>query len=242
MDFNYLLLERHEGGIARIVLNRPQKRNSLSIAMRQELMDCLDALAADDAIQVVVIAGAGAVFCAGFDLQEFTQADKSDALFSNSRDYHLKLWSFPKPTIAAVNGAAPAGGFDLALLCDIRLCDEGAVFGHPEIKFGGVPLFALLAQVAGEGPARDLCFTGRMIDAQEALRMNIVSAIVPEQELLSQSLAWAARIAEAPAATLRFTKHCMVHTTGERFETAFLREHDEGFATVPLVLERLPRK
>lgn len=242
MEYQTLLVTTPADSTALITLNRPEKRNCLSIQVRRELMDCLDRLEADPGVTVAVLTGAGEVFCAGFDLKEFTKPDIQDELVQTSRDYHLKMWNFPKPILAAVNGPAPAGGLDLSLLCDIRLCSTTAFFGHPEIRFGAIPLFSLLAQVVGEGSARDLCFTGRMIPAEEALRMGLVSEVVEPGELMPLALEWAAMIAETPAATLAFTKRAMARTAGSDFETAFRREHDEGFAAVPLLHDKLPRK
>jgi enoyl-CoA hydratase len=144
--------------------------------------------------------------------------------------YHRDLWNFPKPTIAAVNGFALGGGFDMAVLCDIRLCSENALFGHPEIKFGGQPLVTPLRWIVGEGLARDLCFTGRTIEAAEAHRMGLVSEVLPKDGLLERAGEFARMIAEAPAETLRAVKRTLLENSGKGFEDSFLLEHDEPFA------------
>src|SRR5205807_1308730 len=146
-------------------LNRPDKRNALSIQLRDGLSDQLDAWAHDDAVRVVVIVGAGPAFCAGFDLSEFADPSLSAQIAASSRRYHLAVWSFPKPTIAAVHGSTVAGGLDLATLCDLRIAADDAVFGHPEIKFGAPPLFTPMRWIVGDGRARELCLTGRRIGA-----------------------------------------------------------------------------
>jgi len=134
-DEPVLLVERaHE--YATLTLNRPQKRNALSVQLRDAISDALDALAGEPAVKAVVITGAGPVFSAGFDLSEFEKAAGDDAfgreLWASSDRYHETVLHFPLPTVAAINGAALAGGFDLAVLCDIRIAATTARFAHPE--------------------------------------------------------------------------------------------------------------
>jgi len=154
-----------EGGVATLTLCRPDRRNAISIEMREEISATLDSWRGDPAVGAVVLTGEGSAFSAGFDLDEFGQPERFDALLASSSRYHRDVWSFPKPVIAAVNGAAMGGGFDLACLCDLRLASSRASFGHPEIKFGAPPLFTPLRWIVGDGLARDLCLTGRRIDA-----------------------------------------------------------------------------
>src|SRR4051812_37350023 len=125
-----------EDGVATVTLDRPARRNALSIALRDELSEQLAAWARAPDVRIVIVTGAPPAFCAGFDLQEFGEPGLARAIRDSSTRYHRALWSFPKPTIAAVNGPALAGGFDLAVLCDLRIASTEAAFGHPEIKFG----------------------------------------------------------------------------------------------------------
>ena len=210
MPYELLQCERREK-LAVVTLNRPDRRNALSIALRNEIDQCLQELEADDTVSAVVITGAGPVFCAGFDTTEFAP-DKLRAVEESSGRYHRRLAQFGKPLVAAVNGPAMGGGLDLAVLCDIRVASEGATFAHPEIKFGAPVLFGPLREIIGGGPARELCLTGRRIDAQEALRMGLVSKVVPAERLLEESLALAATIAEAPLAALKATKRMIIET------------------------------
>ena len=108
---------------------------------------------------------AGPVFSAGFDLKEFGKPDLAEEVFKSSAVYRRAIWQFARPTVAAVNGPAFGRGFDLATLCDLRVCGPGAAFGHPEIKFGAPPLYTPLRLIVGSGIARDLCFTDRTIEA-----------------------------------------------------------------------------
>ena len=130
-------IQEHSIGI--IKLNRPNKRNAISIQMRREISDCLSKWKVDDSIKVVIITGEESNFSAGFDISEFNDQHKFQDLFDSSSKYHRDVWSFSKPIIAAVDGFALGGGFDLALLCDIRICSVNAYFGHPEIRFGAPP-------------------------------------------------------------------------------------------------------
>jgi enoyl-CoA hydratase/carnithine racemase len=223
--------EVSEDGIATLTLNRPDRRNALSIQMREEISNQLEAWAEDQAVRVVVITGASPAFCAGFDLDEFAKPELADDIYATSRRYHLALWSFAKPTIAAINGAAFAGGFDLTVLCDLRIAARSATFAHPEIKFGAPPLFTPLQWIVGQGLARDLLLTGRRLDADEAARIGLVSRVVDDGALLEEALATARTIAEAPQPTLEATKRYLVGSAGATFEQAFAVEHDGVFET-----------
>lgn len=204
-------LARVEGpgptGIATLVVNRPDKKNALSIAVRDAVSDALERLAADDALKVLVVTGAGDCFSAGFDLREFgiDEPGFQDRLWASSDRFHHALFRFPLPTIAAVNGVALAGGFDLALLCDIRIAAASATFGHPEQTFGDV-IYGLLHDLVGGAVARDLCFTGRRIDATEAMRLGVVSDVVADDELMGAARRVAEVVAAAPRSSLMRTK------------------------------------
>jgi enoyl-CoA hydratase len=211
-------LER-EDTIATITLNRPEKRNALNTALRDEIRAALEELEADDTVSVAIITGAGPVFCAGFDTSEFATISPAEVFAGESaRRYHHRLQHFAKPLLAAVNGPAMGGGFDIATLCDVRIAAEGAAFGHPEIKFGAPTLYGPLAAIVGGGIARDLCLSGRRIDAQDALRIGLVSKVVPADQLLDAAKAVARTIAEAPAATLRSVKAGIVESLAWKFE------------------------
>ncbi len=214
-------------GVAVLRLDNERRRNALSIAMRDAISDTLDAWAADDRVRVVVITGTAGTFCAGFDLTEFAQPDLARTIRDSSRRYHLAVWGFAKPMIAAVNGAALGGGFDLALLCDIRIATPDAVFAHPEIKFGAPPLFTPLQWIVGAGIARELCLTGRTIDAAEAHRIGLVNTIA--DDVLDEAMATARVIAEAPQAALEATKRYLASSAGVTFDEAFAVEHDRVF-------------
>jgi enoyl-CoA hydratase len=205
----------HDGPVAIVTLNRPRKKNALSIALRDRVSDALDSLAADAGTSVVVITGAGDAFSAGFDLAEFGDPapEHQQRLWASSDRFHHAVLRFPLPTIAAVNGAALAGGFDLACLCDIRVAGVDARFAHPEQRWATV-LYRTLHDLVGGATARDLVLTGRSIDAQEALRLGLVVAVVPGNELLGATLARAGLIAAAPRRELIRTKAKIIAANG----------------------------
>ena len=195
-------------GVAVLTLNRPDRRNALSIALRDAGSDALDRLAADEGLKVVVVTGAGDVFSAGFDLKEFERLDDeafAESLWASSDRWHRTFLEFPLPLVAAVNGPALAGGFDVAVMCDVRVASDTARFAHPEVTFGDV-VYGPLHDLVGGAVARDLCFTGRAVDAAEALALRLVSAVVPADRVLDEALSVAHTIARAPRAFLLRTK------------------------------------
>jgi enoyl-CoA hydratase/carnithine racemase len=218
-----------DDGVATLTLSRPERRNALSIKLRDEITEQLDGWATDPAVRAVVLTGAGSTFCAGFDLNEFAQADLAARIKDSSHRYHLAVWQFPKPLVAAVNGHALAGGLDLCVLCDFRIASSTALFGHPEIKFGAPPLFTPLQWIVGVGVARELCLTGRRFDADEALRIGLVNSISEPERVLDDALAMARTIIEAPQAALECTKRYLVSSPSATFEEAFAVEHDAVF-------------
>jgi enoyl-CoA hydratase/carnithine racemase len=218
-----------DDGVATLTLARAERRNALSIKLRDEISDQLDSWATDPAVRAVVLTGEGSTFCAGFDLDEFAQADLAATIRASSRRYHLAVWHFPKPLLAAINGPAVAGGMDLCVLCDFRIASANAVFGHPEIKFGAPPLFTPLQWIVGVGIARDLCLTGRRIDADEALRIGLVNSISQPARVLDDALAMARTIMEAPQAAIECTKRYLISSPSATFEQAFAVEHDAVF-------------
>lgn len=202
-------IDRIGPSAARVTLQRPAKRNALSVALRDEVSDALDAMAGDESCKCVVIKGAGEVFSAGFDLSEFRRAagdaDFSRALWASSDRFHHTLLSFPLPLLAAVNGPALAGGFDLAVCCDVRIAVTTARFAHPEFTFGDV-VYSPLHDLVGGAVARELCLTGRELTAQEALTLGLVSEVVAPEALDDAVARVVQRIDTAPRDRLMRTK------------------------------------
>lgn len=202
----------YDSGIATITLNRSKKRNALSLAMLDEIVAALDEVESSDAL-VVIITGAGKAFCAGMDLEELkTLIGKShvESLADSRRMAHFfrRLYDFPKPTIAAVNGAAIAGGTGIATMCDFTLAVPEAKFGYTEARIGFVPAIvsSILVWQVGHKIARDLLLTGRIFDAAQAKQISLVNEIVPPENLLSRARELAKQIAENSPSSVRLTK------------------------------------
>jgi len=210
---NYSTLDlAFDSGIATIMLNRPDKRNAISFELIAELLRALDEVKNSSA-RVLILTGAGKAFCSGLDL------DNLKSLIGRTPEQNLEdsrtmvclfrlLYEFPKPTIAAVNGAAIAGGTGLALLCDFTLAVPEAKFGYTEVRIGFVPAVVstfLLRQV-GEKIARDLLLTGRIFDAEEALRIGLLTEIVPQDRLMDRARALATQLMESSPLSLAYTK------------------------------------
>ena len=210
------LLLNITGEVATITLNRPEKRNAISTEMIEELLAALDECDKSSA-RVVILTGAGRAFCSGMDL------DALKAIAGQSPDQNLedsrrmarmfrRLYSFPKPLIAAVNGPALAGGCGIATLCDFTLAAPEAKFGYTEVKIGFIPAIVsvFLVRQIGEKRARDLLLTGRVFDAGEAREIGLVTEIVPPERLLdvAQELA-RSLLASSPTSLMR-TKQLLV--------------------------------
>jgi enoyl-CoA hydratase len=188
-----VLEERPFAGCAVLTLNRPQASNALSLALRSALVEAIGRCAADPAVRVLVLTGAGRNFCAGLDLKELgSAADPSAALVpGGSIDPVLALRAFTGPVIGAVNGAAITGGLELALACDVLLAAGDARFADTHAKVGVIPgwgLSQLLARRIGAHRAKELSLTGDFLDARRAEAWGLVNRVVPAEELLAQAL------------------------------------------------------
>jgi enoyl-CoA hydratase len=193
-------------GVGTITFNRLDRRNALSLELIADLSDCLDAWRNDDAVASVVITGGDQVFCAGLDLHlqsgftEQTRAQYSDACM---RVYGTLL-DYPKPTIAAVAGAALGGGCDIAVFADIRIGSDDVIMGYPQIKMGLTPYFSPLWKIIGLSQAKVLTFSGDRIDAAEAYRIGLLDRLVPAGQAVTTATDLAVSIAgTGTAATLR---------------------------------------
>jgi len=223
-----LLLERF-GEAALVTLNRPEKRNALSIELRMEVAGAFTELAADDGVACVVLTGAGPAFCAGMDVTQFGGDRRNrERLVESTMASFGAVGRFPKPLIAAVNGPAVAGGFAVALMADVRIASESATFGFPELPRGIPPAYATARAALGAPLARELCLTGRMVGADEALRRGIVSAVHSDGDLKEHALELAARIADAPRfATLETKRRILIER--ERIFGPLFQEEERVF-------------
>ena len=225
-----LSLERRED-VAVVTLQRPEKRNALSIDLRVELAETFGALGEDDQVGALVLTGAPPAFCSGMDTSEFggDRANRERLVETSIRSFRA-VGNCPKPVVAAVNGAALAGGFALALLCDLRLAAEEASFGFPELPRGIPPSYAAVRAALPAPVAAELTLTGRLLDAAGAERMGIVGAVYPADELMSRAVELAGRIASAPRQATAETRRRILldrdRTIGHLFgeEERLLRE------------------
>lgn len=192
----------------RLVLNRPAKLNAISHALREALDVAIAEAAADEAVRVVVIAGAGRAFCAGYDLAEEQPATAWGWREVLAADVAatLAIWRCPKPVIAQVHGYALAGGLELAMACDLVVAAEGARLGEPEIRFGSAPVTLLMPFLVGQKKTRELLMTGDLVDAREAERIGLVNRVVPADRLAAEVDALADRLARVEPDVMAPTK------------------------------------
>lgn len=217
--------------VATITFNRPKALNALSAELLDEFSQALDALAADEQIRVLVLTGAGEkAFVAGADITELARLDtlKAKVFIHRGLSAINKLTELPIPVIAAVNGFALGGGLEIAMACDFIYASETAAFGQPEIKLGLIPGYGgtqRLPRIIGPGPAKELLFTGKMINAEEARRLGIVNAVCPPEKLMASVMAAAREMASKGRVALRAIKQAVNHglnvdlATGLRMET-----------------------
>jgi enoyl-CoA hydratase len=200
-----LSIERH-GDVALVTLRRPEKRNALSIELRLEIADAFGRLSEDDAVGCVVLTGAGPAFCAGMDTSQFGgDLDHRRQLVETSTVAFEAVSDCRRPIVAAVNGPAIAGGFALALLCDLRVASASALFGYPELPRGIPPSYAAARAVLPATVAQDLCLTGRLVKADEAQKLGIVREVVPG-DLVTRALELGNRVAGLPRKAVLETK------------------------------------
>jgi len=209
------ILVAEESGVLTITLNRPERRNAMTPEMQMELLSAMENAAASDC-RVVILTGAGDAFCSGLDLTALKGIkDKSAAEYSEDAERIAKLlrtlFELPKPTIAAVHGAAIAGGTGLAMVCDLTVAVPEAKFGYTEVRIGFVPAIvsAFLALQIGDKRARDLLLTGRFFDAAEAYRLGLVNEIVPREQLSARVRALAEVLSANSPASMRATKRLL---------------------------------
>jgi len=203
---------REDGAVATIQLNRPEKKNSLNGAMREELSHLLDELASKAVIRAVIVTGGDEVFCAGADIGEMGGPANAEASYHHAREFQIlfdKVESLPQPVIAAVSGYALGGGCELALAADFRLASESAKLGLPEIKIGAFPGGGgtqRLARLVGIAKAKEMILLGDPIGAQEALAAGLVMQVAAKEKYSDEAQALARKLAELPRLALQASK------------------------------------
>jgi enoyl-CoA hydratase len=201
-----LLTIDRQDDVALVTLRRPEKRNALSIELRIELAKAFGRLAGDQAVGCVVLTGAGTAFCSGMDTTQFGgDLEHRRQLVETSTVAFEAVGNCRRPIVAAVNGPALAGGFALALLCDLRIASSAAIFGYPELPKGIPPSYAAARAVLPATVAQELCLTGRLVKAEEAQRLGIVRETV-DGDVVARALELARRIAGLPRKAVLETK------------------------------------
>jgi methylglutaconyl-CoA hydratase len=213
--YSTLLLEFSDA-VAKITLNRPDKRNAVTTAMIADLQTALDAIEKNHATRVAIVTGAGKAFCAGMDLEMLAAIAKQSPAENQEDSRRIakmlrRIWSFPRPLIAAVNGAAYAGGCGIATLCDFTLAVPEAKFGYTEVKIGFLPAIVsvFLTRQIGEKRSRDLLLTGRIISAADAKDFGLVTEVVPAERLLDRAHELAGELIAASPNSLTRAKHLL---------------------------------
>jgi enoyl-CoA hydratase/carnithine racemase len=219
-----LSLERQED-VAIVTLQRPEKRNALSIDLRIEIAEAFGSLGEDDEVGSILLTGASPAFCSGMDVTQFggDRAHK-ERLVETSIACFSAVGDCPKPVVAAVNGPALAGGFALALLSDLRLASEDATFGFPELPQGIPPSYAAVRAALPAHVAAELTLTGRTLDAFGALKLGIVMAVHGRDELMPRAIELAGRIAAGPRGALAATKRRILLDRERNFGHLFAEE------------------
>jgi len=194
-------------GVALVTLNRPEKRNALSLELRARLTEALNTLARDAEVRCLLLTGAGSAFCAGMDTSEFggDRAHK-ERIVELSIGLFRALGSFPKPVVAAINGPAVAGGFALALLCEMRLASTDARMGFIENRAGIPPSYAAARAAMPAALAAELCLTGRLLEADVAESLGVVSEVCVPEDLMPRGRALAEEVAASPPSASIETK------------------------------------
>ena len=201
---------QHDGACALVTLNRPQRRNALSLELMLELIDCLDAAGRDRTVRAVILAAAGKVFCSGHDLSEMVGRDINGyrRLFDVCSELMMKIQAIPQPVIAEVQGIATAAGCQLVATCDLAIASDQAAFATPGVRIGlfcTTPMVAL-SRAVGRKRALEMLMTGEIVDAATAAGWGLVNRAVPAAELQAETRKLAARIAEASNLTVSLGK------------------------------------
>jgi enoyl-CoA hydratase len=217
-----------------LTLNRPEARNALSSELNRRLYSALIAADRDADVSVVVLTGTDPAFCAGVDLKELARDGEKYLARFDIEDCIRQVASMTKPVIGAINGATFTGGFELALGCDFLIASERAVFADTHIRVGVLPgggLTARLSRRVGSAQARRLSLTGEVVDAAEALRIGLVTEVVPSHQLLARAVELAGSIAEVELGLLLPLKQQYTDGDGATLEFALRREREIAAAT-----------
>jgi enoyl-CoA hydratase len=212
-DYEYVL-SASDGPVGIVTLNRPAQLNALARPLLAELVDALERHDTDPDIRAIVLTGGPTVFAAGADIREMADASAVDMLVRNTIGLFDRVRGVTKPVIAAVGGYALGGGCELAMLCDIIVAGENARFGQPEINIGLIPGAGgtqRLTRIVGKFVATDMILTGRMLSAEEALRLGLAARVVPQELVVQEAVRLAREIAAKAPISVRLAKQAITH-------------------------------
>ncbi len=240
MNFKDIIYTKEEG-IAIITLNRPENMNALSSRMADEWVAALEDAQGDEEVKVVVVTGAGRAFCSGANPRVLDISREEGTSLSLAEKFRKRPWvtqkvgmavaKLEKPYIGSINGPAIGGGMDLASMCDIRIASEKAKFAMAYIRMGMVPGGGgcfLLPRIIGIARTCELIWTGRTIDAQEALQIGYVSRVVPQEELVAVTRELATQLAKGPAIAIQLAKRLIYSCLEMNFPQALEAHHVAG--------------
>ncbi len=234
-----VVLEERQDQVAVLTLNRPEAMNSFNFAMLRGLRDRIEFLRFDPQIRVLIITGAGGkAFCAGADLKERATLSEVQVkeFILTIRNLFTSIEELPKPVIAAVNGFPWGGGTELALACDLRLAASSATMGLTETRLAIIPGAGgtqRLPRLVGRGKAKELIFTGRRVDAEEALAIGLVNKVCPPESLLDECRAMAAMICETGPIAIQQAKYAINHGIETDLHTGLAIESNAYWITIP---------
>lgn len=238
-----LLLETR-GPIARLTINRPARLNALALpATRDELIQALDTIQADPAIQVVILTGAGErAFCTGWDMEGLPELNLAEleAVIRDNLRLFMKIWELRQPVIAAINGYALAAGASLAMVCDLAIAADHAKLGEPEIRHFALSPLLILPFLTHSKALHEYYYTGDMLDAQAMYRLGLVNHVVPAAELEGRAWALAERLVKVPHYPLAMTKRSLRLAYDIMGFNAVMRQH--GLADTLVIGADLPEQ
>ncbi|TXL73495.1 enoyl-CoA hydratase/isomerase family protein [Vineibacter terrae] len=237
MAYETITVER-DAAVAIVTFNRPQVLNAFNNTLMHESLEAMAALNGDDAVQVIVVRGAGRAFSSGFDLKAAAERKMDDVADWERQmrlqfDFIMQFWDSPKPTVACVHGFCLAGAFEAMLACDVTVAAEGTRFGEPEVRFGTGIVAMLLPWITGPKQAKELLLTGDdRIDAADALRLGIVNHVMPAGQETDKAMSLARTMARASARSVRLTKRAINQT----YETMGLRAALQASLDIDVIL------
>ncbi len=226
MTYHRILYEL-QGGIARVTLNRPEKRNALNAELVSELKDAIGMSARDPECRLILLSGAGKDFCSGADLEGLDKTAQADILDNmagarQTAELFLMMRNHPRPIVAAVQGRALAGGCGLATACDIILAAQSAQFGYPEVNIGFVPamVMAILRRSISEKAAFELVVTGEAVSAARAHELGLIHRVYADDQFATEVTAYVNRLSSKSASAIMLSKRLLYNMDSMSFEAA----------------------